>query len=131
MQTGLTTEKIAGMWALPRALGNWFLVSRHGCVAALVRTCCAHIAHNQGTVSDVDLVGFGFVFAGVVCRTVGTLTAELFWTNVITLRWLLLFLFLCFPFMLFTSRSEDFAVKSLEELYEMSHTFEVLSGYTV
>lgn len=65
--------------------------------AALVRTCCAHIAHSQGTVSDVDLVGFGFVFAGVVCRIVGTLTAELFWTNVITLRWLLLgfFFFFC------------------------------------
>lgn len=42
------------------------------------------------------------------------------------------FCFLFFAFMLsyliFTLRSEDFAVKSLEELYKMNHNFEILSG---
>lgn len=75
---------------------NRFLVSGHGCTAALGRTCDVHIPNSQGTVTQLDLVDSGFIVAGMVCRIVGILIAELFWTNVITLRWLLLFLFFAF-----------------------------------
>lgn len=54
------------------------------------------------------------------------LLAELFWTNLITT---VLFLFFKLLYLILTSRSEEFTVKSVVEFYKVSHTFTSSSGY--
>lgn len=54
------------------------------------------------------------------------LLADLFWTNLITT---VLFLFFKFLYLILTSRSEEFTVKSLVEFYKVNHTFTSSSGY--
>lgn len=55
------------------------------------------------------------------------LLAELFWTNLIAT--VLVLFFSKFLYLILTSRSEEFTVKSLVEFYRVSHTFTSSSGY--